>query len=410
MRGLTQQEKDGSMQKTKQIAIARVRAMLIGTFAVGGVLFALFPLIERTPTELSRCTDDSETAVPDMAPWANIGGCGAGGSGGGGGGAKWVGYGVSGGLLDVEMMYSKSIGQNFFNDQLKTRFSGKPTWTTTLGLSVPIVSKIGEVQPVSNQDPRYYITGGLGDVSVDWSKSLGMEGQYSLGLSLTLPTAQYDIKRGKDASTEFLPASLQKGGGLYSASLTLGWTKDVEDGMWMVDLSYAHPFNMKLFTGENRFMDEYWQDYTYYKDEPDSPQHNRFYYRFKPYGETDLGAYSPPNLTLSAYFGYRGVEHYVHSWGITFSAPLDTAYIHGEPTTSYKPRPDPDHKAWSATLNYGLEFSRSKFPVFLAVSLPFNDKGYEEGNPDKTYGWDAPDMKDFMQQWTFSIGMKTTMF
>lgn len=410
MRGLTQQEKDGNMQKRKQIAVARMRAILIGACAAGGVLFALYPLTQQGTIELSRATAGSETPAPAMVPWANIGGCGAGGSGGGGGGAKWVGYGVSGGLLDIEMIYGKTIGQNFFESQLQTRFSGKPTWTTDLGLSIPIVSKISEMQPVSNQDPRYYITGGLGDMTVDWSKSLGMEGQYSLGLSLTLPTGQYDIKRGKDASTEFLSSSLQKGGGLYNASLTLGWTKDVEDGIWLVDLSYAHPFNMKLFTGRNQFMNEYWSEYKHYEDSTGSSQRDRFYYHVKPYGESDLGGITPPSLTLSAYFGYRGVEHFVHSWGITFSAPLDTTYIPGEPTTSYKPRPDPDHKAWTATFNYGLEFSRSKFPVHLFVSLPFNDKGYEEGNPKKTYGWDAPDMKDFMQQWTFSIGMKTTMF
>jgi len=39
---------------------------------------------------------------------------------------------------------------------------------------------------------------------VDVSKNFGMEGEYSLSLNFTLPTGQYDIKRGSDFRMYYL--------------------------------------------------------------------------------------------------------------------------------------------------------------------------------------------------------------
>jgi hypothetical protein len=360
--------------------------------------------------------DEMLALYPSLMPWTSVGGCGAGGSGGGGGGAKWVGKGVTGGLLDVQLMYSNSIGQNFFNNSFSTRLSMKPRWDTQIGLSIPMVSKISEFQPQSIFEPKYFITGGLGDVSLDISQNIGMEGQYSLGLALCLPTGQYDIKRGPDAKKEFMSTGLQKGTGMYNASLSFGYSKDVEDGIWLIDCSYSNPFNMKLFSGKNQYLDDY---FTQFKDSTSNP---RFYYHFKYYGENDLGDYTPPSANASIYYGYKGIEGYMHSWGVTFGVPFAVAWIHNEllngTTTAYKPRPDPDHKAWSATLNYGMEVSKPKFPLFFAVCLPIHDKSNPEAisEPDlkkqlqKFAQWDPPDFKDFLQQWTLAVGIKSTMF
>ncbi len=374
---------------------------------------------------------DANLLAIGTSPWGSVGGCGAGGSGGGGGGAKWVGMGVSGGLLDVQIMYGHSFGQNFFNNTVTTRLSVKPRYDTQIGLSIPVTSKLGEVQPSSLIQQEYFVTGGTGDIALDLSRSLGMSGQYSLNLGLTLPTGQYDIKRGKDGSQVFLPTSLQKGGGVYNASLGLGYTKDVEDGLWLFDLTYSHGFNMKPFSGENEFNDDYFPRYANeFKDD------KRFYYRFKPYGESDLGDYVPPSLSSSAYFGYKGIKGYMLSWGVTFAAPLQVGWIREEKfsgsTVAYNPRPDPDHQAWSATLNYGMEIAHDKLPVFFAVSLPLHDRGAPnsereveyQGNTAKVKDvylldkyntkyfsmWDPPDWSDFGQQWTISIGVKATMF
>ncbi|MBD3419844.1 MAG: hypothetical protein GF398_06990 [Chitinivibrionales bacterium] len=385
--------------------------MKILKFAISGFCIVLIGVFTYQTIHPSNGADVCET------PWASIGGCGAGGSGGGGGGAKWVGKGVSGGLVDLQVMYAYSMGQNFFNNTITPRFSTKIAWKHSVGVSIPVTSKIGEVQPESIFDEKYAITGGMGDIALDYSYALGMEGQYSIGLNLTLPTGQYDIKRGKDSKKGFLPASLQKGGGLYGAGASLGYTKDVEDGLWLFDVSYTHPMNMKLVTGENQFLDDYFANYKHLEDD------ERFHYRFKPYGETDLGGYSPPSLTLSAYYGYKGIVGYMHSWGITYSMPFGVAWIPSEALaadeskTKYNPRPDPDHQVWSATLNWGMEREDKKFPLFFAISLPIHDKTNAELDPDDNKFdpenfnvWDPPDMKDFLQQWTLSIGVKVTMF
>jgi hypothetical protein len=349
-----------------------------------------------------------------LTPWNSVGGCGAGGSGGGGGGIKWVGMGVSGGLMDVEVMYSTSMGQNFNQKTVKTRLSMKPTWTTNLGLTVPVVSKTGTLQPQTNYDPRVEVTGGLGDLSIDWSRSFGMSGQFSLALAVTLPTGQYDIKRGKENEELYLPSSLQKGGGLLSPSVTLSYSKDVEGGIWLYDVGYSHPMALNL-KGENEFFDYTESDLEKMSDE----DRKRFDFVFKPYGENKLGAYSPPSVNASVYYGYRGVEHFVHSFGATFSAPLGVAWIpnftYTDDISGYKPFPDPDHKAWTASLNYGLEFSREKFPIFIGVSLPIQDKS-NDPDPENQYNeeplskWDAPDWGDLGQSWTVGIGVKSTMF
>ncbi|MBD3356577.1 MAG: hypothetical protein GF363_05435 [Chitinivibrionales bacterium] len=328
--------------------------------------------------------------------------------------------GVSGGLIDAEVMYTATIGQNYRHKQVKTRLSMKPTYTTTLGLTVPVVSKIGNHQPQTNEPPRTEISGGLGDVSLDLSKAFGMSGQYSLSFALTMPTGQYDIKRGTDNQKQFLSSSLQKGGGLWAPSVTLSYSKDVIDGIWLFDAGYSHPMALN-FKGKNQYItsDEdaedrfvnLSKDFEYMDEE----QKERYEYVFKPYGENDLGAYTPPSVNASVYFGYRGIDHYVHSWGVTFSAPLGVAWIPGFSASEYNPFPDPDHKAWNASLNYGLEWSRHKFPIFFAVSLPISDKANEPDSQDRYNEepfkkWDGPDWSDLRQSWTVGVGMKATMF
>ena len=123
--------------------------------------------------------------VEPATPWQSIGGCGAGGSGGGSGdGIKWIGQGVSGGYLETEVFTKYNVGQNFSALTLTPHFSIKPTWSTKLGVSIPFVSHQGEVQYRSNQSPADRSTGGLGDISFDFSKTIGSGGAASLSASL----------------------------------------------------------------------------------------------------------------------------------------------------------------------------------------------------------------------------------
>jgi len=349
-----------------------------------------------------------DSPVEVATPWQSIGGCGAGGSGGGSGdGIKWIGQGVSGGYLEVEAFTKYTVGQNFTGVTFTPHLSIKPTWSTKLGVSIPWMSHSGEVQYRSNQIPADRTTGGLGDVSIDFSKTIGSGGAASLSASLSIPTGQYDIKRGTDSGKELLPSSFQKGSGLYS--LTLGWdySRDTDKGIWLYSLSYTHPFAMHLISGENEFNDSYWEGMDHDGD--------RFEYRFKPYGENDLGAYTPPSVGGSIAYGYRGRPGIVQSFGVNFSVPLGVAWINSEKVGTYDPRPDPDHQAWSVAFAYGIEFSNADFPVFFAVSLPLHDKS-NAADPDDEYDespmrkWDAPDWSDFGQQWTIAVGIKGSFF
>lgn len=346
--------------------------------------------------------------VEPATPWESIGGCGAGGSGGGASdGIKWIGQGVSGGYLETEVFTKYSVGQNFSGLTLTPHFSIKPTWSTKLGVSIPFVSHQGEVQYRSNQAPTDRSTGGLGDISFDFSKTIGSGGAASLSASLTIPTGQYDIKRGTDASEEILPASFQKGSGLYS--LTLGWdySRDTDKGIWLYGLTFTYPFAMHLISGENEFNDSYWKNIEHDGD--------RFEYRFKPYGENDLGAFTPPSVSASVAYGYRGRPGIVQSFGLNFSVPLGVAWISSEKAGTYDPRPDPDHQAWSVALAYGIEFSDADFPVFLALSVPIHDKA-NAADPSDEYDespmreWNAPDWGDILQQWTIAVGIKGSFF
>ncbi|MBD3240875.1 MAG: hypothetical protein GF331_09840, partial [Chitinivibrionales bacterium] len=84
----------------------------IACLLLGLALAVTVPVLMKVATHVS---DDNEVAstcedalpAPGLVPWRSVGGCGAGGGGGGaGGGAKWVGMGASGGLFDIEVMYS----------------------------------------------------------------------------------------------------------------------------------------------------------------------------------------------------------------------------------------------------------------------------------------------------------------
>jgi len=359
----------------------------------------------------------AQNEFQSLTPWKCVGGCGAGGSGGTAADIKWIGTGVSGGLIDAEFMSSITAGENFEYKQLKSRFSYKPTYTTNLGLTIPIVSKLGSLQPQTNNDDKTEATAGMADIMVDFSKNIGMEGEYSLSLNLILPTGQYDVKRGKENSMQYLPTTLQRGGGIYNASLGLSRTIDVEKGLWIWEAFYSHPFAIN-FDGMNPFVndknDQYNDVYSRWNYMTDS-QKKRFKYHFKAYGENDLGGYTPPAITAAVYYGSRKQQGYVHSFGAKASVPLAVAWVPDYSASTYDPKPDPNFKAWTITLHYGLEFSNEHYPFYIAVNKTICDKSTPNSNnayDTKTLAkWDWPEWKDVLNNnWTLAVGIKSTMF
>ncbi len=390
--------------------IERWYSVSIACLLLGLALAITVPVLMKAGSRMSAdpvaSAPDEALPAPGLVPWRSVGGCGAGGGGGGaGGGAKWVGMGATGGLFDIEVMYSATVGQNYSFKNVSTRISGKPHWKWTLGVSLPWNSKDGEVQYQTNEPPVYAITGGIGDITADAAMTFGATGQFTASLGLTLPTGQYDITRGSDRNRFLLPTNLQNGGGIYNAALTLSYSRDVEDGIWLIDVGGSWPFAMRLLTGENAYIDQFDNIDV---ERAEAEENHRFYYTFKPYGENDLGDRTPPSLNASVFFGYRGTEHYVHSWGATFTAQLGVAYLHGRRPDVYNPTPDPDHQMWSGSLNYGLEFSRHKYPIFISIVKPIHDQS--NGDTKEYWLWDGPDWKDFVHSWSVAIGVKSTMF
>lgn len=383
------------------------KSILLAGIIIAGSAILLIHYINQ----YSHADSFSRNTPETLTPWRSVGGCGAGGSGGvARDGIKWLGEGVSGGFGKLEVLPRYNFGQDFSMITMAPRLTYKVNWNNIIGISVPVVSKHKDVQIQTNMAPVHHTTGGTGDISLEYTRILGAYGQYNLNMRLTLPTGQYDIKRGRDSEKYFLPKLLQKGTGVYYLTSNLSYTRDVENGFWFADVEFSFPFNMKLFTNENRYMDEYFSNYKQFKND------ERFYYTFKPYGENDLGDVTPMNLSFSIAYAYRGIENQVHSIGLLGSVPLGTAYINqvdlvnnqGDYSESVykKPIKDPDFLRWNSALVYGLELSRETLPVFMAISIPLHADTDEE-DPSK---WTGPDWNDFGQRMTFALGLKASLF
>lgn len=351
----------------------------------------------------------------DVLPWHQIGGCGAGGSGGlGGGNIKWIGRGVSGGLLDVQSISSVEIGQTRRNIASMQRFSFKPTFSSSLALSVPVLSKMAQFQPQKNLPSRTEVTGGVGDLLLDFSQAFGSIGQYALMATLTLPTGQYDIKRGEETGQQYLSNILQLGGGTCAASLGLSYSRDFDRGLLTVDVLATHPF-MINFSGINKYNDAAAGGWGYDTDLMAGDEKRRFEYHFKPYGENDLGGYTAPSLYGAVYYGDKRHPRYVQSYGLTLSVPLQANWIPDYRVSHYDPIPDPDFWTWSGTMQYGIEFSHEERPLYLVFAKQIHDKATppsqnDRYNPAAVTTVNGPDWRDFWNTWSFAVGIRTSAF
>ncbi len=378
--------------------------IFLSVAVLGSALACILPIHHPTAFETPG------TAAPRLSPWNSVGGCGVGGSGGGTSGIRWIGEGVSGGLVELEILPKLNAGRNFAYLTTVPRLSIRSFWFLELGISLPITLKAAEVQYQSNLDPQTILNGGRGDLSVDVMRAFGSEGQFSWQWALTFPTGQSDAKRGSDFYKNILPQSMQTGTGTYSTALSLYYNRDLENGMLLFSGNISYPFMMR-FDKENEYLDS---DYKAYRNA--SKNRQRFYYDsfIKPYGESDRGDYYPPSVGFDAIYAYHGAAGLVQSFQLSLTAPLGVRWIHSYDPALYDPHPDPDHRAWDAVLSYGLELSRDHLPLFLAVGLPIYDRKGEatEDEYDETpfAQWNAPDWENIGQEWLFAFGIKAAMF
>ena len=198
---------------------ARARAALAACDRDGAAIanrdaFLLPPLFPESP----------------LASWASIGGCGAGGGSASspGGGVKWVGRGVTGGLLDVQCLATDTWSHGDAFSALTTRLGTRLTSRWGLAAYVPVLYKTGDVS-VLGQTKTARIAG-FGDVSLEISRKLGITGAHQLSFIGTAPTGASDAVR----QGIVLPQYLQLGSGVPGATAMYQYTRDRDWGLLLL--------------------------------------------------------------------------------------------------------------------------------------------------------------------------------
>ena len=135
---------------------------------------------------------------------------------------KWVGRGVSGGLLDVQYPGLPGLAKGNAFNTFNTRFGTSALFQKwSFGLTVPLLYKIGDVQvPTSTlgvtTEERAQIAG-FGDISLEITRKLGITNAHMVTLTLNAPTGAHDAVR----QGVVLPPQLQLGSGVLGAQRAL---------------------------------------------------------------------------------------------------------------------------------------------------------------------------------------------
>lgn len=210
-------------------AMAIIPAIAYCTFTAG--------LHNRRDTATLRSRD-----VPCVTPWESVGGCGTGSSptAGSGSGLRWVGQGVTGAIVDVELMASRTVNtsQEVSSDEknksLLTRdmlaFSPVITWRpgqNDIALSLPYRV---------NESSQFGSVAGLGDLGLSAARSFGMTGMLSATAMVSAPTGGNRLYTRSD---DLFAPDMQLGSGVFGAGLEVGMDLDREWGIITGSLGYA---------------------------------------------------------------------------------------------------------------------------------------------------------------------------
>ncbi|MBI3180629.1 MAG: hypothetical protein HYZ28_00550 [Myxococcales bacterium] len=227
--------------------------------AAGGLSVSLFPLLDELqarhqaraaldrarfqlrgrpealqPTASSvRCDEAAVEALvrvaeraPALTSWGNIGGCGAGGTGPSGGGVKWIGRGVTGGLVDVQCLAGRAgYSDGATGISLATRVGTSIGYKWLVGLNVPFLYNVAEVNVYGT--PKTARLPGFGDLGLEATRKLGVTNASTATLSLTVPTGSQDAVR----QGIVLPQRMQLGAGVPTAALSFEHTLDQSWGV-----------------------------------------------------------------------------------------------------------------------------------------------------------------------------------
>lgn len=178
------------------------------------------------------------SSAPLLSTWGNLGGCGVGGGGASGAAVKWVGRGVTGGLVDLQFMttevfYLDGAKQLTVVGRAGTKLGDK--WL--LGVNAPFRYNIEKIDRGFQTDPQpRFKTGhlaGLGDMGLDVGRKLGIANTSLVALGVSFPTGSFDSAR---AGGE-VPFRSELGTGVMGASLSFEHTIDRTWGLWILGAS-----------------------------------------------------------------------------------------------------------------------------------------------------------------------------
>lgn len=339
---------------------------------------------------------------PAAAVWANIGGCGSSGGGAAAGAGKWVGRGVTGGLVDLETLSNTTVGGDYNYWSLANTFTfhwpSHPNWTASLATTLKSNSAEYEGYKVAEDltSRMDRVTGGFGDLGLSVNRLFGNENEHSMSLSLSLPTGQHDIKRlhfkGQNIEPDdvrYMSPFIQPGSGLYNLGLGYEYTKTKDWGLLVFGGSYASAWawdnwgcrdgselagktvNQKLLScqaaGPSPLTWKVWelrhQPYGWEGDDPDW-MHS--------YGAPGTGATGADAVSVYGYVG-RNDEGSVENVGLTFTAPLAPTYYweYGPGSNDNRVSSRIRTNDYILKFSAGLEISNPNFPLFLSIGLPY---------------------------------------
>ncbi len=337
----------------------------------------------------------------EVAVWNNIGGCGSSGGGAAAGVGKWVGRGVSGGLVDLEVLSNKTLGGDYLYSSVAgsttLHFPAYPVWT--LGISTSWKSNTFEYEgykvaaDLTSRMER--TTGGFGDLGFSVNRIFGNENEHSLGLSASLPTGQHNIKRlhfkGQNIEADdvrWMNPFVQPGTGFYNLGLSYEYTKTKDWGLLVFGGSYS-----SAFVWENQGCRDGLPTTTSVNDRVLSCQaanpspltfkvwqlrHQPFYFEnpnpnwVNSYGAPGTGATSADGLGLFAYIG-RKEESSTQNLGLTLSVPLAPTYYweYGPGTDNSRMSTRIRTNDFTLKISTGLEITNPNFPIFLSLGVPY---------------------------------------
>ena len=332
-----------------------------------------------------------------VAVWNNIGGCGSSGGGAAAGAGKWIGRGVSGGLVDVEVLSNGTVGGDYkYSAQaLSTTFHFPSYPAYTVGLALAWKSNTFEYEGYKVAEditPRMQrVTGGFGDLGLSFNRMFGNENEHSLGLSAGLPTGQHDIKRlhfkGQNIEPDdvrWMNPFVQPGSGLYSLGLSYEYTKTKDWGLLVFGGSYSSAWawdnhacrdeqpgtiNDKVLSCQAASPSALTWRLWELQHQPLNGKADEW---TDSYGAPGTGATGADGISLYGHIG-RKEESSTQSVGLTLNIPLAPTYYWepGQLGPSSRANQRIRSNDYTLKLSGGVEITNPNFPIFLSLGIPY---------------------------------------